>query len=408
MPTRFRCLHTFLLGLLLGPLLAQPAVGQATHGEVTTVDGQTVHVQLDDSLTVDAATTGRVVQERTVGGETVQMSFAVVTVDRVEQSLDEPWVAICPIDRQSEDLQVGDRVRFETVHPRSHIAVYSTPPEATVVLDSVEVGETPLRGPIEAGTHDLQLRREGYHSTSRSFTIERGETLEIRDTLETAMGTLVVNTLPDSTTVQLDGQNLGRTPLSTEVQAGTYQLQLQQEGYMDAERTVTIRSGQEERISVPLRRPLEVELADEQADEVVDPQLSREGDRLVLEYDLVGDAEAYAVDLLLSTNGGRTFESLPESVAGAAGDEVPPGRDKQIIWAATEDLPKGLSGPGNRLRLDVEPAGGNSLYWVVGSTLAAGAGATAAAVLGAFGGGGGGGGENGGGDLPTSPPSPPD
>lgn len=406
MPTPLRCFLGFLVCLLLGPLLTIPAVGQATHGEVTTVDGQTVHVQLDDSLTVDAATTGRVVQERTVGGETVQMSFAVVTVDRVQQSLDEPWIAICPIDRQSEDLQVGDRVRFEAVHPRSYIAVNSTPPDATVLLDSIEVGQTPLRGPIQAGAHDLQIEREGYHPASHSFTIERGETLEFRDTLETAMGTLVVNTLPDSTTVQLDGREVGKTPLSTEVQAGTYQLQLQRDGYMEAEQSVTIQSGQEERISVPLRRPLEVELADEQADEVVNPELSREGDRLVFEYDLVGDADAYSVDLVLSTNGGRTFEPLPESVAGATGDEVPPGRDKQLIWAAIEDLPQGLSGPGNQLRLDVEPAGGNSLYWIVGSTLAAGAGATAAAVLGVFGGGGDGGGDTGG-DLPSSPPSPP-
>ena len=124
----------------------------------------------------------------------------------------------------------------------------------------------------------------------------------------------------------------------------------------------------------------------------------------------MGDEEAYEVALQLSTNEGQTYEPLPETVAGAVGDEVAPGRDLQIVWSALEDFPKGFAGSGNRLRLAVEPAGGGGLYWVLGSVLTAGAGGAAAAVLGLFGGssGGGGGGGSGGGDLPSSPPTPPE
>lgn len=405
------CFVLFLSGLV-GVLSAGSVAAQPTHGGITTVSGQTLHVRLDDSLSVDPGTVGRVVEQRTVGGDPVQMSFAVVTVSRLEQSFDGAWTAICQIDRQSEDLEVDDRVQFESVFSRPRLSVRTTPPNVTVLLDSVEVGTTPLEGPVGVGRHDLRLERDGYRSKTRSLTLEAGERREIRDTLQTARGTLVVNTLPDSATVQLDDRILGTTPVSTNVQAGTYEVRLEREGFLPAERTVTVPSGSEQRLNVSLRRPLRVELASQQPDAVVNTQLTREGDRLVLEYDLVGDAEAYAVELELSTNGGQTFEPLPETVAGAVGDEIPAGQGKQIVWAATDDFPEGLLGSENRLRVSVEPTGGNSLYWVLGSTLAAGASATAAAVLGVFGGssgGDGGGGPGGSGEsgLPTSPPTPP-
>ena len=411
MSMRCRLCLALLLPLLAGGLLAGPAAAQVTHGRVATVSGQTLRVELDDSLAVATGTVGRVVEERTVGGNPVQMSFAVATVNRVERPFDGPWVAICQITRQSEDLEVGDRVLFGDVFPRARLAVRSTPPDAAVVLDSVEVGRTPLKGPIGTGEHTLRLERDGFLPARRTFTIRRGETRTLRDTLQTARGTLVVNTLPDSAAVQLNGRPLGRTPVSTELQAGTYDLRVEREGYRPVERRVSVPTGGEQRLSLDLQRPLEVRLAEQQADPVVNARLARERDRLVLEYDLVGDEEAYEVALLLSTNDGQTYEPLPETVAGAVGDEVAPGRDLQIVWSATEDFPKGLAGPGNRLRLAVEPAGGNGLYWVLGSVLTAGAGGAAAAVLGLFGGGGGGngggGGENGGNGLPSSPPPPP-
>jgi len=412
MPTLRRLFFALLVSVLAGGLLAGSAAAQETHGSITTVSGQTLQVELDDSLSVEPGTAGRVVEERTVGGDPVQMSFAVVTVNRIERTFDGPWVAYCQITRQSEDLEIGDRVLFEAVESRAELSVRTTPPNVTVYLDDRNVGRTPLSGFVGAGQHTLRLERDGFISTTRTITIDRGETRTLRDTLQTARGTVVVNTLPDSAAVQLGDQALGRTPVSEKVQAGTYDLRVERDGYVTVERTVNVSAGDEQRLNIDLQRPLQVQLADQQPDPVVNAELAREEDRLVLGYDLVGDADAYEVELQLSTNGGRTFEPLPETVAGAVGDEVVPGRGQQVVWSAIEDLPEGLVGEGNRLRLAVEPAGGNSLYWVLGSALAAGAGGAAAAVLGVFGGGGsggggGGGGSGGGGDLPSSPPGVP-
>lgn len=395
-------LASALLLVLAAGLFAGPAMGQP-HGEVTRVGGETVYVELDDTVAVDAGTVGRVVQEREVDGELVDLTFAVLSVQEIDRPVDGNWVAAAKITRQSRNLQAGDPVTFESVTSRARVSVETVPSEATVYVDDVRAGTTPLRGPIGRGYHELRLEREGYRSLTRTFVVEAGEQYRFRDSLETAFGTLTVNSLPDSATVELGDRSLGMTPVSKEVQEDVYTLRVRRSGYLPYEDTVTVEGGVRRQVNATLRRPLRVTLASEQVKEVTNAALKREGDRLVLTYDLIGDAEAYGIELLLSTNGGKTFEPLPETVAGAVGNEVTPGEDKQVVWAAIEDFPSGLTGSGNRLRLSVGESGGNTLYWVLGGVLTAGAGTAAATLLGIIGGGDGGGGD----DLPTSPPPAP-
>lgn len=397
-------LASALLLVLAAGLFAGPAMGQP-HGEVTQVGGETVYVELDDSIAVDAGTVGRVVQEREVDGERVDLTFAVLSVQEIDRPVDGDWVAAAQITRQSRNLQAGDPVTFDSVTSRARLSIETVPSEAIVYVDDNRAGTTPLKGPIGRGYHELRLEREGYRSRTRTFVAQVGEQYRFRDSLETAFGTLTVNSLPDSAAVELGDRSLGTTPVSKEVQEDTYTLRIRQGGYLPYEDTVTVEGGTERQINATLRRPLRVTLG-EQVKEVANTALTREGDRLVLTYDLIGDAEAYGVELLLSTNGGKTFEPLPETVAGAVGTEVASGEGKQVVWAAIEDFPNGLTGSGNRLRLGVEGSGGNRLYWILGGVVTAGAGTAAATLLGIIGGGGGGG-EDGPADLPTSPPSAP-
>lgn len=388
--------------LALGGLLISPVRGQS-HGEVTRVDGETLYVELDDSISVDPGTTGRIVQERTVNGERVRMTFAVLSVDGVEQAVTAPWVVACQLTRQSRNLDVGDRVTFDAVTPRARLTVRTEPADAIVYVDGTRVGTTPLEGTLGRGDREVRLERDGYREVQRTLSVEPGGRYRVRDSLDLATGTLVVNSLPDGATAEVEGRTLGTTPTSTELREGPYTVQVRRDGYLPYEETVALEGGGETQVNATLRRPLQVSLSPDQVAEVANAELEREGDRLLFTYDLVGEDDTYAVDLLLSTDGGRTFEPLPETVAGAIGDEVAAGADKQIVWAAIEDFPKGVTGSGNQLRLSVKSDGGNGVYWVVGSVLTAGAGTAAAALLGMFDGGGDGGGD----DLPNAPPGPP-
>jgi len=388
--------------LLVGSVQATAA--QPTHGEIITVNGNQARVQLADSLTVDDSTEGRVVQERTVSGRTVQMTFALVRVEEVERPREGPWIAVCEILRRSEDIEIGNGVRFDAVEQRSTLIVESDPEGAEVRADGRRLGTTPVTRVVPGGTYELTVAREGYAPATLSVAVEPGTEKPVDVSLRKTEGTLAANTLPDSATVTLGTTELGQTPLETRVQTGTDTITIQREGYLPVVREVEIREDDTTQVNATLRRPLHVELAEEQGEAVANVQMDRDRDRLVVEYDLVGGSKKYEVRLLLSTNGGKTFEALPKTVSGEVGEDITPGSDKTVVWAVLDDFPKGFKGPGYQLRVATDAQGGRGILWVIGSAVVAGGGATAAALLGAFGGGGGGGGDGG---LPDSPPQPP-
>ena len=293
---------------------ALPVEAQSLHGEVTTVNANQIRIELADSLTVADSVEGRVVREQTVGGEVVQMTFALIVVERVERPAEGPWVAIGRIERRSRDIEVGDGVRFAEVEQRSRLVVRSDPTAAAVSIDGEPAGTTPVRRPVEAGTYEVRLEKEGYASTGRTVSVAPGEEYELAPTLEPATGTLAVNTLPDSASVRFGGQDLGRTPLETDLRTGADTLTVRREGYLAVEQVVEVRRNDETRVNLRLRRPLRVELAESQSEALANVRLRREKDRLVVAYDLEGDSDEYEVELLLSTNGGASFEPLPETV----------------------------------------------------------------------------------------------
>ena len=68
-----------------------------------------------------------------------------------------------------------------------------------------------------------------------------------------------------------------------------------------------------------------------------------DGKQVVVNYDLSG-CESADVALYLSTNGGKTFSSLPlEAVKGDVGKGVLAGR-KEIVWNPFGDYPRGFTG----------------------------------------------------------------
>jgi uncharacterized membrane-anchored protein YitT (DUF2179 family) len=62
-------------------------------------------------------------------------------------------------------------------------------------------------------------------------------------------------------------------------------------------------------------------------------------------YDLQGEKKTtYQIQLLASTNGGKTYTISPTNVTGDIGRDVKAGKNKEIIWHIMEDYPDGLQG----------------------------------------------------------------
>ena len=155
------------------------------------------------------------------------------------------------------------------------LSVTSTPADATVFLDGVEKGITPLTiSGVSAGLHQLRLTRQGYEDYSTRVAIWPGKTVIVPVTLKVhpvptpvpttpptplptgipRTGTLSVTSTPADATVFLDGVEKGITPLTiTGVSAGLHQLRVTRQGYEEYSATVRIWPGKTAFVPVTLK-----------------------------------------------------------------------------------------------------------------------------------------------------------
>jgi hypothetical protein len=121
---------------------------------------------------------------------------------------------------------------------------------ATVEIDGVEVGHTPLAEPIRlpSGTHVVTVQAPGFLPTRKEVTLagQVSETLSI--TLlpaESRMAQLVITSVPGGAEVLVNGARMGTTPLpaSVAVPPGLARVEVRRSGYLPAERTITLGEG---------------------------------------------------------------------------------------------------------------------------------------------------------------------
>jgi hypothetical protein len=64
------------------------------------------------------------------------------------------------------------------------IWVRSTPPDARILVDGSETGmRTPARLELQPGEHDISLVHQGFGTTHRTVSLERGETMQFTEAL---------------------------------------------------------------------------------------------------------------------------------------------------------------------------------------------------------------------------------
>ena len=118
---------------------------------------------------------------------------------------------------------------------RPRVTVSSQPSGATVSVDGMDRGVTPLviydLGP---GRHHLRYRLAGYEDRDRFFNMDEGPVLEKSEMLVPEKGLLLLRTDPPGCAIAIDGVAAGTTPrLFTDLDAKeTYKVRLTKAGYL--------------------------------------------------------------------------------------------------------------------------------------------------------------------------------
>jgi len=129
-------------------------------------------------------------------------------------------------------------------HPRTAIAVTTTPPGAAIDVDGIAKG-TSGAAPVVVGELDVGqkyqvgARRDGYEPAVE-LVVTRAQTTAVELALKPLPSTLTVTSVPPGATVTLDGQERGTTPLALGdlAPASEHAMKLSRSGYTDAVRTV--------------------------------------------------------------------------------------------------------------------------------------------------------------------------
>jgi hypothetical protein len=124
----------------------------------------------------------------------------------------------------------------------------SDPPNAEVRIKEtgVKLGNTPLLiTELPLGTTILTLSHDGYDPSDISIALSDRIPYVRKETLKSRLAPIFINSVPEGATVYLDGELLGKTPITRQYLAGNYKVRVQMEGRNTVTDTIEIIARQE-------------------------------------------------------------------------------------------------------------------------------------------------------------------
>lgn len=129
---------------------------------------------------------------------------------------------------------------------------------ATLLVDGQPLGAVPGEHRIAAGPHTVVIRAPRHLEFSTRVEVEgRGEKQMLKATLLPAYSPVTIESLPAGARVSVDGREIGVTPLTTELDAGSFTMRLAAEGYRNWESSIQVLANTPQRIG-----PVELGLPD--------------------------------------------------------------------------------------------------------------------------------------------------
>jgi formylglycine-generating enzyme required for sulfatase activity len=140
-----------------------------------------------------------------------------------------------PLDARVDITASGAQTLEFTLHKLPGIVSFQIRPEvtATVSVDGASLGDTPL-GHVEIppGEHEITVKAHRYAQASVRVDVRGlGERQSVDVTLSPLWAEISIGSRPAGARVMLDGENIGETPLRSDILEGTYQLLIERDGF---------------------------------------------------------------------------------------------------------------------------------------------------------------------------------
>ena len=157
----------------------------------------------------------------------------------------------------------------ETIPGTGWVLVRTEPPGATVTLDGIGRGQTPLSlRDVSFGTHRLEVSRPGFDTVRRDVTVDEQNTvvpvgvsltpaggLPVAAGSATEVGSLAIRSRPPGARVMVDGTPAGVTPLDVTLPVGRHQVRIEGDGYQAWVTSVEVLASEPAQVNASLESP---------------------------------------------------------------------------------------------------------------------------------------------------------
>ena len=229
-----------------------------TQFEVTSASDQEIALKLKKlpglvTLTTDPEATAHVVLDGTPLGDTPLKDAKIDPgVHRLELSADRFLPQVLEIDVRGAAEQQS--VVAKLTPNWAPVSLATQPPGATVLVDGVEVGVTPVEAEVTAGERQIEARLSGYNAWTNKVIVSAATPLHLPDVkLALADGRVDIVSNPPEANVSIDGEYRGRAPLTVKLTPGkTHELTLTKPGYETATRSLSIAADSGRKLAIDL------------------------------------------------------------------------------------------------------------------------------------------------------------
>ena len=133
------------------------------------------------------------------------------------------------------------------------LSVNSNPPDASVTINGVFQGTTPLSTSIKSGlAHKVEVLLAGYQQVVRTVRVNSESTRILDLELQPVTGEMVVTTLPEGAEIWVDGKYEGESNTTLTLHAVPHRVELKKEGHAGWSDNLTIQPGFAKEIRVRL------------------------------------------------------------------------------------------------------------------------------------------------------------
>jgi hypothetical protein len=249
---------TLLFGVVPSAVLAQPAAP-------TEAARQEARDRFDRGLKLfnDGDNPGALAEFKRAF-ELIPNPLVLYNIGLVYSAMGRPVQAVDALDKvlAAPGTLSGDRLarakqtRDDQAARVATVSVVTSVP-ATIELDNVEVGHTPMTAPLSVagGVHVVGAVASGYVPTRKEVTVAGGATAEVKLDLVEMQGRVAhatVKTHLPGADVVIDDQVVGKTPLqnSLTVAPGPHKIELRRAGYTTARDTLQLGDGAEGEVTL--------------------------------------------------------------------------------------------------------------------------------------------------------------